>query len=107
MTQTRREENSEHQTHYHPGYQLPSSPNQNSNGNGSSFRYWLPLWLFMAAQLGGGIWWMATVSADVRALTREVGKLEIKHDVLDLKQQRMERDFVRFETRAEMAQNEE
>lgn len=70
-----------------------------SNGNGNHFRLWLPLWMFLAIQAGTGIWWMATVSADVRALSRAVDQLYERQEVLSLQHQRLDREFARFEAR--------
>lgn len=85
---------------------IVGQPNS-SNGNGSYFRLLLPLWLFLAVQAGTGIWWMATISADVRALMRSQEDMIENHKVLDLQQQRLDREFARFEERMKFRYNRE
>lgn len=63
----------------------------NGNGNGNSvLKLWLPLWLFLLAQLGTGVWWAATVSSDVKYLSQEVKDVRQDYKILDLKVQRLQ-----------------
>ena len=55
----------------------------------------LPQWLvlYLLGQLIGGIWWAATLQADVRYLQGENVKLWNKMEVLELRQGRVENGF--------------
>jgi hypothetical protein len=67
-----------------------------SNGNGNTFRAWLPLYFFLAAQAGAGIWWMATISADVRSIIREQSRQDARQEVLSLQFQKLDKEFAVF-----------
>lgn len=69
----------------------------NGNGNGgAAFRAWLPLYFFLAVQAGTGIWWMATISADVRSINREQARLDQRQEVLSLQFQKLDKEFAVF-----------
>lgn len=74
----------------------PFTPKSHANGNGTAFRAWMPLYLFLAVQAGTGIWWMATISADVRSITRELSRMDTRQEVLSLQIQRLDKDFAVF-----------
>ena len=44
--------------------------------NGNGLRKYLALWIFLAAQFGGGIWWLATINNEV-ANMHKVGGVPI------------------------------
>lgn len=66
------------------------------NGNGNTLRGWLPLYLFLAVQAGTGIWWMATVSADVRAIRHEQTRQDQRQEILALQLQKLDKEFAVF-----------
>lgn len=70
---------------------------KSTNGNGAAlFRSWLPLYFFLALQAGTGIWWMATISADVRSINREQARLDQRQEVLALQLQKLDKEFAVF-----------
>lgn len=69
---------------------------RNGNGYGNAIRGWLPLYLFLTIQAGTGIWWMATVSADVRAIRHEQIRLDQRQEILALQLQKIDKDFAVF-----------
>ncbi len=70
-----------------------------NGANGNGFRQWMPLWLFLAAQTAGGIWWAATINAKLDKAMEKAIEVDGAQDLLRLQFQTLDKAFAVFEAK--------